>query len=174
MRLAAHSTRIVYQLQPHKRPVLDKMFFVGVKESLTKNHYRRTVYLTSVESSFRMMWSSQIPFRDQSTGKCWKNEKGEKLSILYNSTRTLFCNGKGTKQWLHMKQQYPRDIAPLRWCYTVRFATTEFGRFDTKSFRCKSFRYELKKWYCTKISITLSIKFAGEHEKHFGWIFFVL
>ena len=55
MPLAAHSTRIVYQLQPHKRPVLDKMSFVSVKQSLTKNHHRRTVYLTSVESSFRMM-----------------------------------------------------------------------------------------------------------------------
>ena len=90
MRLAAHSIRIVYQMQPHKRLILDKMFFVGFKESLTKNHHRRTVYLTSVESSFRVVWSSQIRFRDQSTGKCWKNEKGEKLSILYNSTRTLF------------------------------------------------------------------------------------
>ena len=47
--------RIVYQLQPHKPSILDKVFFVGVKEFLTKNHHRRTIYLTSVEIFFRMM-----------------------------------------------------------------------------------------------------------------------
>lgn len=133
MRLAAHTTRIVHQLQPHKRSILDKMFFVGVKESLTKNYHRRRIYLTSVESSFHMMWSSQLLFGDQSKGKCWKNEKGEKLSILHNSTRTFFVWVKAPSKWLQMKQQYPRDIVPLRWCYRVRFATTEFGRFDTNS-----------------------------------------
>lgn len=55
MPLAAHSTRIVYQLQPHKRSILDKVFFVGVKEFLTKNHHRTTIYLTSAEIFFRMM-----------------------------------------------------------------------------------------------------------------------
>ena len=45
MPLAAHSTRIVYQLQPHKPSILDKVFFVSVKEFLTKNHHRIELYI---------------------------------------------------------------------------------------------------------------------------------